>query len=169
MELNLNRTFTEKIEDIILDNTLNNEFMKNHLLIFDIENNDRRNILLQIITKANWKRYDNDLHDFDDEFDYVYFYGSYFDKKGLYDTFQNFNGKTIIFDNETLLNKQPLIDILEGAICSSPDSGSKWPIRLDGQKEFKFTGSVILLTNQERDKFSKKKKYEYLTRDMMKI
>jgi hypothetical protein len=87
----------------------------------------------------------------------------------LYDTFQNFNGKTIIFDNETLLNIQPLIDILEGTICSSPDSGSKWPIRLDGQKEFKFTCSVIILTNQERYKFSKKKKYDYLIRDMMKI
>ena len=165
MELNLNRTFTEKLEDIILYNTLNNEFMKNHLLIFDIENNDRRKILHQTITKENWKKYKKDLHDFD----YIYFYGSYFDKRGLYDTFQNFNGKTIIFDNETLLNIQPLIDILEGTICSSPDSGSKWPIRLDGQKEFKFTCSVIILTNQERYKFSKKKKYDYLIRDMMKI
>lgn len=169
MELNLNRTFKEKLEDIILDDNLNNEFLKNHLLIFDIESNDKRKQFQDTLNKANWIKFDEEIHDIDDEFNYVYFYGAYFDKKGLYDIFQKFNGKTIIFDNETILKKQSLINILEGAICSSPDSGTKWPIRLDGQKEFKFSGSVIILTNQEKEKFCKTKKYEYLTRDMMKI
>lgn len=167
MELKINKTFTEELENIILSNILNNDFMNNHLLIADIEKNDKRNILHQTIAKANWKKYDKNIHDFDDGFDYIYFDKSDFDKKGLYDTFQNYNGKIIIFENETLLNKQSLIDILEGAVCSSPDSGTKWPIRLDGRKEFIFTGSVIILTNQDKETFCSKKNYEYLTRDML--
>lgn len=168
MELNFDRTFNEKLESLISSNFLN-KIIRNHLLIFDIEVNGKRNFFIETINKTNWKKYNEEIHDYDDDFDYVYFYGAYFDKKGLYNVFQNFNNKIIIFDNETVLQKQSLIDILEGAICSSPDSGDKWSIRLDGHKEFKFTGSVIILTNQDKEKFFKTKKYEYLIRDMIKI
>lgn len=169
MELNLKLNFKEELENRISDYILFKDFLKYHLLVFDSENNDRRNIFYEVIKQYNWIKYDSDIHDYDDHFDYVLFNDANFDKIGLYDIFFKFNGKTIIFDNETLLTKQSLINILEYAVCSSPDSCSKWPIRLEGKKEFIFNGSVIILTNQDKAKFCKIKKYEYLIRDMIKL
>ena len=169
MEININRTFNEKLEGLISTINIKGEYLKNHLIIFDIEKSENRKTFLEVIKSQNWTKYDNENNDYIEDIDYVYFYGAHFDKFRLYETFQKFNGKTIIFDNEVILKKQALINILEGAICSSPDSCSKWPIRLQGQDEFIFKGSVILLTDQDKDKFCKTKKYEYLTRDMLKL
>lgn len=169
MEINLDRTFIEKLEDIINNDILNNLYLKNHLIVFDIENDNKRKIFHDTLNNAKWIKYDEFIHEPDDNFNYLYFYGSYFDKIGLYNVLKKFNGKTIIFDNESILSKQSLINIIEGAVCSSPDSATKWPVRLEGHNEFIFTGSVIILTSQLKDKFSKTKKYEYLSRDMMKL
>jgi hypothetical protein len=169
MELNISNTYKEKLEDIIIDNLLYNHFSKHHFILFDIENENRKNDFLEVFSKTNWIKFNADLHNYEDDFQYVYIYGTKFDKVGLYELFCYFNGKTIIFDNDSIFDKQVLINILEGAICSSPDSGSKWPIRLDGKKEFTFKGTVIILTNLDKEKFMKTKKFNYLTRDMYKI
>jgi hypothetical protein len=168
MESTRNRSFKERIESLILSKILNSELMKNHLLVFDIESNDKRQVFFDAIAKTNWRRYDPEIHDYNDDFDYIYLNDSILNPKALFDLFKNLNGKTIIFDNESLLKKQTLINVLEGAICSSPDSCAKWSVNLEGHKKFTFKGSVIILTCQQADKFMKTKKYEYLTRDMLK-
>jgi|688.fasta_scaffold350287_2 hypothetical protein len=169
MELNIYNSYKEKSEDIMIDNLLYNHFLKQHFILFDIEMENRRNDFFDAFAKTNWIKYNAELHKYEDSFQYVYIYGTKFDKVGLYELFYNFNGKTIIFDNDSIFDKQVLINILEGAICSSPDSSSKWPIRLDGKKEFIFKGTVIILTNLDKEKFMKTKKFNYLTRDMYKI
>jgi hypothetical protein len=169
MELNNTETFKDLLEDIILDDLLYNHHLKKHFIIFDIENENRKNDFLEVFSKTKWIKYNSEIHSYEDDFQYLYIYGTRFDKVGLYELFNKFNGKTIIFDNDTILDKQDLINILEGAICSSPDSCTKWPIRLEGKKEFTFKGTVIILTNHDKETFMKTKKYNYLTRDMFKV
>ncbi len=122
MEINLDRTFIEKLEDIINNDILNNLYLKNHLIVFDIENDNKRKIFHDTLNNAKWIKYDEFIHEPDDNFNYLYFYGSYFDKIGLYNVLKKFNGKTIIFDNESILSKQSLINIIEGVVCRVSDS-----------------------------------------------
>lgn len=167
MEDNANRTFEDKLEDLMLDDLFNHDIFRNHLLILDADKYDKRRVLNNVLLKTNWKKFDEVKSEIENKYDYVYITNSKIGKKELFELFYKFNGKIFIFDIEEVLKKQSLINILEGAVCSSPDSGTKWSIRLEGRKEFKFNGTVILISSQEKDKFLKTSKYQYLTRDMI--
>ncbi len=160
--------FLDKLESFVMESAFRRKILSN-FIIFCTETDDRRQMFYDVLEKTGLKKYDPQIHNLGDDFDYVVQTGEKYSPQSLYDLFFNFNRKTIIIDTDTNLKKQALIDILEGAVCSSPDSGEKWPIRLDGRKTFRFFGSVIFLTNIDKGKFFRTKKFSYLRRDMLKI
>jgi CRISPR/Cas system endoribonuclease Cas6 (RAMP superfamily) len=86
--------------------------------------------------------------------------------KKLYQIFLENNPKTIIFQKEDVLQKRKnYIDILEGAFCSSPDSGDLWQVNYDGEKSFKFKGRIIICTVLTKEEIKKSDKLKYIARD----
>ena len=61
------------------------------------------------------------------------------------------------------------IDILEGAFCSSPNSGDVWKVNYDGEKSFKFHGRIIICTELTKEEVKINDKLKYIARDGMKI
>lgn len=69
-------------------------------------------------------------------------------------------------DALAILKSAALTRILEGAMCSSPDSGKRWKVSVNYKTPFSFTGSVIIsipvgVVNWDL------KKYTYLKRDVV--
>lgn len=76
------------------------------------------------------------------------------------------NQKALIIVTFDIFNlRKNYLDIFEGAISSSPDSGEPWPIRYLNYPEFKFKGEIILLTNKTREEIESEKRFEYFSRD----
>jgi hypothetical protein len=159
--------YEEQLQYFILRHGLRQPLLNFHLLVFDIEKDDRRKIFHDYVAKAGWRKFQDAIHETgDDSYEYVLCEGGTFTPKQLYELLKVHNRKILIFDNDTVINKKGLLEIIEGGICSSPDSCSKWPVRLDGKPEFIFEGIVIILTGYSRDDFKKKeKKFHYLIRD----
>lgn len=164
-----NRSFAEKCNYYFVDSAEMKEYFTQHLIIFEIDNDDRREIFNSELIKTNYIAFDDDIDTPKSEYDYRFIEDLKFTPKTLFNLFKSHNNKISILDADTLLAKQSLVDILQGAICSSPDSGSKWSVSLNGEKNFMFRGTVILLTTLSREKFAKTKKYHYLNRDMRRI
>lgn len=88
-------------------------------------------------------------------------------KIGLYNLLyeNNDSNVNIIFENDKAFKQKNIIEVLDGAICSSPDSGSRWPVRIDDKSDFIFKGRVVLLTELDYGYLKRHKKYYYLLRD----
>ena len=90
--------------------------------------------------------------------------------KKLYHLFLENNSKTLVFQKEDILQKRKnYIDILEGAFCSSPNSGDIWQVNYKGEKSFKFHGRIIICTQLTREELQKNDKLKYIARDGMKL
>ncbi len=63
-----------------------------------------------------------------------------------------------------MLKSNACIKLIEGAVCSSPDSGSKWLINYENHKSFKFKGYIIMHIKTGSVKWALSK-YHYLLRD----
>ena len=88
-------------------------------------------------------------------------------RRNLYNLLYKYNGADIIFENDVAFKKKGIIEILMGAICSSPDSSAKWQVQIDEKpKAFLFKGRITILTKLSESYLKKHKKYEYLIRDM---
>jgi hypothetical protein len=87
--------------------------------------------------------------------------------KSLFDFFNKNKSAIVIFNSDTavkILKSTGCIGIIKGAVCSSPDSGNKWLVGYEGQKEFTFKGKVIMNLSDHAINW-KLSKYEYLKRD----
>ncbi len=56
-------------------------------------------------------------------------------------------------------------DIIQGAVCSSPDSGRLWMVSYLNEKSFTFHGKIILCTNKSEEEIKSDSKFEYFSRD----
>lgn len=148
---------------------MGNDFTTQHFIVSDIDKEDRREIFNSALNQTNYIAYDEYVHTPISEYDYRYIDNFKSTPKKLFNLLKSHNGKILILDADTILAKQALVDILQGAICSSSDSGSKWSVSLDGEKKFMFRGTVILLTTLTREKFTKTPKYNRLKDEMRKI
>lgn len=72
---------------------------------------------------------------------------------------------TVIFDSDILSRRKEWISLLEGAVCSSPNSGDSWEVDYMNEGSFKFQGRTIVLTPKSLDEIGRNKKYEHLNRD----
>lgn len=78
---------------------------------------------------------------------------------------------TILFNQEeatSLLKSSPTLNVLQGAVCSSPDSGQKWSVEYLNNKAFIFKGSIIMHVKTGSINW-KLPKYHYLLRDNLVI
>jgi len=76
---------------------------------------------------------------------------------------------SIIFSTDVLCRRKNYIDILQGAVCSSPDSMALWTVNYEGQKGFIFKGRILMLTNLSLEEINKKENLKYIVRDCLKI
>jgi len=87
--------------------------------------------------------------------------------KAFYNSLKQKISSVLIFDRTDsvkILKSSSCLKILEGAVCSSPDSGSKWSVNYLNNKPFIFKGHIIM--NLKRDDINwKLSKYNYLIRD----
>ncbi len=161
------QTFAEKCEHFLSDRVLRNNYSSQHLIIFEIDKEDRKEIFKSELHKTKYIGF-NDEQTLESEYDYRYIDDFKYTPKKLFNLLNSHNDKIIIFESDSILAKQAFINILQGAICSSPDSGSKWSVYLDSEKKFIFTGTIILLSTLSKEKFITSKKYFYLNRDLRK-
>lgn len=75
--------------------------------------------------------------------------------KGLFRTLQEGNGQTLVFDDCDSVLKDPVaLNLLKGALDSYSDRWISWNADLrddDLDRTFKFTGSIIFITNRSLD------------------
>ena len=98
-------------------------------------------------------------------------YNSKISSKSIYD-FLYKNNSTIIFFNPDdaikILKSTSCIKLIEGAVCSSLDSGSKWPVSYENQSSFTFNGYIIMHIKTGSINWNLSK-YHYLLRDSIVI
>ena len=87
--------YEEKLNDYLLERNFHFEGMTNHLVILDIENDNRRQIFNNILEATKWVEYNPDIHQPNDDFKYRYINDSGFNKKGLFKLLKDFNKKVV--------------------------------------------------------------------------
>ena len=83
----------------------------------------------------------------------------------LYNFLSTHKNDFIIITDDVFDKRKNYLDVLEGAICSSPDSCALWPVRYLNKPEFEFTGKIILLTKKNKEEIKSNTRFEYFGRD----
>jgi hypothetical protein len=89
--------------------------------------------------------------------------------KSFYDTLAQNTKRTLLISDDILSKRKNYIDLLEGAVCSSPDSCRSWEISYLDWKSFYFRGVIIILTHYFDDEIRGIPKLEYISRDCITI
>ena len=105
--------------------------------------------------------------------DYDYFYADHIpNAKALYELLEKHDGKKIIIDaaaSPSILTMKGGLELLESAICSSPETGDRWRVghgyNVPGKLPFTFNGKIALLVNQSKEELSNNKRFDFLLRD----
>lgn len=140
------------------------------LIIFDANKDHRKEIFYEFISKSNWRAFQPNIHEIgDNQYDYLVLNNTSIRTLDFYEILKGHFKKRLILDSDAFLDKDRLLRLLEGAICSNPDSCRKWPVRLYGKKEFYFRGEVIVLTSHSLSDLKDKKKYDFIWRDCLKL
>jgi hypothetical protein len=163
-------TYQEQLQDLIVKAHWRKYNLYNSVIVFDIERDDRRDIFYKYLSKTGWLKFQTDLHKVGGEnYDYVLFDNEVLTVLRLYNALKTHNGKILVFNNDMVLREKGLLGIIEGGVCSNPETNDKWSVNPEGKREFMFKGSMIILTSLTTQEFLKKKKYEYLKRDCQMI
>lgn len=89
------------------------------------------------------------------ESEYVFFKG-YSTARGLYNTLFDNNGKIIVFDDcDSVLEDKVALNILKSALDSYDEREITWMAKMNKSDEypskFRFTGSIIFISNKKKD------------------
>lgn len=84
--------------------------------------------------------------------------------KFLFDFIKQHQNDLIIVTADIFSMRKNYIDVIEGAVCSSPDSMALWPVRYQN-KEFTFKGKLILCTMKTKQEIKSDSKLMYFARD----
>ena len=161
--------YKERLEWIV-NRFLTGDIVTNLLIIFDINKDHRKDIFYEFISNNNWRVFQPNIHEVgDNQYDYLVLNNPRIRTLDFHDTLKSHIKKKLILDNDAFLDKGRLLGLLEGAICSNPDSSDKWPVRLYGKEEFYFWGEVIILTTHAQSDLKGKRKYFYIWRDCLKL
>lgn len=85
--------------------------------------------------------------------------------QALYDLLQSNRSETLVFDCEILQKRKNYLDILVGALCSSPDSAALWQISYLDYPEFTFAGSIVIFSAMTKAEIRGKKRLASTIRD----
>jgi len=138
-------------------------FSQSLIIASDLEERDFRSIWKE--EKENFVReHPNRLKNYNEVE-----YNSKISPKSIYDFLYKNNSTTIFFNADDaikILKSTPCIKLIEGAVCSSPDSGSKWSVSYENHKSFRFNGYIIMPIKVGSIKWNLSK-YHYLIRDVV--
>ena len=163
-------TYEKQLQELIVKAHWRKYNLYNSVIVFDIEQDDRREIFYQYLAKTSWRKFQSDQHKAgNDNYDYVLFDDEVLTVLRLYNALKQHNEKILIFNNDTVIRKSGLLGIIEGGVCNNPETFNKWYVNPEGKQKFMFKGSIIILTSLTQIEFLKKKKYEWLMRDCQKI
>ena len=84
--------------------------------------------------------------------------------KYLFNFLYEHKSETIIVRDDVFFKTKGYLDIVEGAVCSNPDSASLWPVRYNSL-EFTFRGKIVLCTTKTKDEIVAKKRFANFKRD----
>lgn len=85
--------------------------------------------------------------------------------KMLYEFLKTHKNELIIITDDIFAKRKNYRDILQGALCSSPDSSALWPVRYLNEPNFTFKGKIILCTGKTIKQIQAEIKYKGLVRD----
>ncbi len=85
--------------------------------------------------------------------------------KQLFDFILENKGETILIKEDILAKRKNYLDIVQGAICSSPDSMALWSVNYRNEKSFVFKGKLILCTSKTKEEIMANKKFKMFVRD----
>ncbi len=71
----------------------------------------------------------------------------------------------IIIADDVFSKRKNYLDIVQGAVCSSPDSGELWSVYYLDEKAFVFKGELILCTDRTLEEIKSKKNLSQFVRD----
>ncbi len=84
--------------------------------------------------------------------------------KQLFNFLKENNQERIIVRADIFAMRKNYLDIMQGAVCSSPDSMTLWKVCL-GDDSFTFKGEIVLCTNKTRLEIESNKRFYYFARD----
>lgn len=83
----------------------------------------------------------------------------------LYSFLSEHQNDLVILEADIFQLPKGYIDVIQGAICSSPDSGTPWTVQYLNYPEFTFKGKLILCTELSKAQIKRRKRFEFLARD----
>lgn len=139
-------------------------FSRSLIIASDLEEKD-----FKLIWDEEKENFIRKKPDFLNDYIEVVEYNSKITPKSIYEFLYKNNPSVIFFkpdDAIKILKSTSCIKLIEGAVCSSPDSGSKWPVYYDNHGEFIFNGYIIMHMKTGSIKWNLHK-YHYLLRDVV--
>ena len=85
--------------------------------------------------------------------------------KDLYLFLKENSKAVILFEDELLSRRIEYIRVLEGAVCSSPDSANPWMVNYEGEESFTFRGTVIMTSRLSKEELNSREQLMYILRD----
>lgn len=85
--------------------------------------------------------------------------------KMLFEFLKAHKNELIIIADDIFAKRKNYRDIVQGALCSSPDSSSLWPVRYLNEPNFTFKGKIILCTDKTKKQIHSEIKFKGLVRD----
>ena len=85
--------------------------------------------------------------------------------KQLFDFLKEHQNNLVVIHDEIFSKRKNYLEILQGAVCSSPDSGRPWTVYYLNEKSFVFKGKIILCTYKTKEEIKGENKLEYFARD----
>lgn len=85
--------------------------------------------------------------------------------KQLFDFLKEHHEDLVVIRDDVFSKRKNYLDIVQGAVCSSPDSCGLWTVYYLNKKSFVFKGEIILCTNKTQQEIKAEKKLKYFARD----
>jgi hypothetical protein len=85
--------------------------------------------------------------------------------KKLFNFLKEHQKELVVIKDDIFSKRKNYLDIVQGAVCSSPDSMHLWRVYYLQEKDFAFRGKIILCTNKTKQEIKSNKKFEYFYRD----
>lgn len=157
-----NMTFEEYLEVIHFETYLS---IFTAFIIVDADKEERRQKFYRYVRDQKVKLFDPTFHQAGDESYQVVIVNEIKSPKHLVEILIAHNRKILTVDSEKVFSSKWYIAKMEGAICSSPDSGTRWRLQVNTWDTFNFKGKVIVVSNKSRKDLKKDNRLTYILRD----
>lgn len=81
---------------------------------------------------------------------------------------QTNHNKIIFFEDDILSRRIEYIRVLQGAVCSGPESMDLWLVKYE-DKSFEFKGSIVITSTASEEKLRQKENLRFIIRDCVMI